>query len=444
MQIEIKIPAPCRQVLETLQSKGYEAYLVGGCVRDSVLGKEPLDWDICTDALPEEMIEIFYDHRLVLNGLKHGTVTVIINRMPIEITTYRIDGEYEDHRHPKDVTFTNNLREDLSRRDFTINALAYNPQEGLIDYFDGLDDLEQKKIRAVGEPGRRFQEDGLRIMRAVRFACVLGFSYDEETKKAILTHNHLLRHIATERIQIELNKILLSANVRQGLEDMYHLGLYSYFLPEMCHTYGFEQKNPFHCYDVFGHTVRSVEIVEPELVLRLTMLLHDIGKPFCLEPCYGDSDCFPGHEIPSAEIAAAFLERLHYDRKTSREAVELIAEHNYQILLDDHNIRCSLHKFGPEGLRHLLKVKIADIGAQKEELAEVVAFFYKIEKRLAEILARGDCYSLAQLAVKGSNLLALGYQGREIGEKLEYLLSEVLKDPQLNEKNALLALLKKT
>ena len=444
MQIKINIPSPCQKALELLEAHGHEAYLVGGCVRDSVLGKEPLDWDICTEALPEEMLKIFAAYRLVLNGLKHGTVTVIINRMPIEITTYRIDGEYEDNRHPKEVHFTSNLKEDLSRRDFTINALAYNPQKGLVDYFDGLEDLAPKKVRAVGEAQKRFEEDGLRIMRAVRFACVLGFSYEEKTREAIGKCGHLLNNIATERIQIELNKILISPNVRQGLEDLYHLGLYSYFLPQMCHTYGFTQNNPFHCYDVFGHTVRAVEIVEPELVLRLTMLLHDIGKPFCLESCYGDSDCFPNHEAPSAEIAEEFLERMHYDKKTSREVVRLVAEHNYQIFLDDYSIRLALNKFGAQSLRYLLKVKEADLGAQKDTLAEVVAFFHQIEERLEEILQRGDCYSLAQLAVKGNDLINLGYQGKEVGKRLEYLLALVLKEPEINKKEILLEKIKRT
>lgn len=444
VQIKINMPFQCQKVLGLLAEHGHEAYLVGGCVRDSVLGKEPLDWDICTDALPEEMIKIFTGYRLVLNGLKHGTVTVIINRMPIEITTYRIDGEYEDNRHPKEVHFTNSLKEDLSRRDFTINALAYNPERGLVDYFNGLEDLAQKKVRAVGEAQKRFKEDGLRIMRAVRFACVLGFDYDEKTKEAIGKCGHLLNNIATERIQVELNKILISENVRQGLEDLYHLGLFSYFLPQMCHTYGFTQHNPFHCYDVFGHTVRAVEIVEPELVLRLAMLLHDIGKPFCLEGCYGDSDCFPQHEIPSAKIAKEFLERMHYDKKTIREVVLLVAEHNYQILLDDYSIRLALNKFGPQSLKNLLKVKEADLGAQKEFLSEVVDFFHQIERRVDEILARGDCYNLAQLALKGNDLIQLGYEGKEIGKKLEHLLQQVLKEPQLNDKEKLLGLIKKT
>ena len=444
MQIKINMPSQCQKVLDILAKHGHEAYLVGGCVRDSVLGKEPLDWDICTDALPEEMVEIFAGYRLVLNGLKHGTVTVIVNRMPIEITTYRIDGEYEDNRHPKEVQFTSNLKEDLSRRDFTINALAYNPKHGLVDYFNGLEDLAQKKVRAVGEAQKRFEEDGLRIMRAVRFACVLGFSYDDQTREAIAKCGHLLTNIATERIQIELNKILISANVRQGLEDLYHLGLYSYFLPQMCHTYGFTQHNPFHCYDVFGHIVRSVELIEPKLVLRLTMLLHDIGKPFCLEGCYGDCDCFPNHEVPSAQIAEEFLERMHYDKKTSKEVVRLVAEHNCQILLDEYSIRLALNKFGPQSFKYLLQVKIADLGAQKDSLAEVIEFFHQIESRLDEILLRGDCYSLAQLAVKGNDLIALGYEGKEIGKRLEYLLAQVLKDPELNEKEILLRLIKKT
>lgn len=442
MQIEINMPKSCRVALERLREKGFEAYLVGGCVRDSILGREPEDWDICTDALPEELIEIFADYRLVLNGLKHGTVTVVILHRTIEITTYRIDGEYEDNRHPKEVTFTADLAQDLSRRDFTINALAYNEESGLVDCFGGLEDLENGLIRAVGNPVKRFHEDGLRILRAVRFACVLGFDYEKEMKEAVVKCNFLLRNIATERIQVELNKILLSANVRQGLEDLYHLGLYPYFLPEMCHTYGFEQHNPFNCYDVFAHIVRSVELIEPELILRLTMLLHDIGKPFVWGECFEGNDCFPEHELPSAEIAAEFLERLHYDRKTSKEVIKLILAHNDHLLPEDYNIRLELNKMGADSLRRLLKVKCADMSAKNAAMQEMVSFFEKIARQTEEIIARGDCYTLSQLAINGSDLRELGYEGRRIGELLEYALAEVLKDPALNEKERLLVLLR--
>lgn len=439
--LRIDMPKSCRIALDILRASGFEAYLVGGCVRDSILGREPGDWDICTNALPEELIEVFSDYRLVLNGLKHGTVTVIIMHMTIEITTYRIDGEYEDNRHPKQVTFTSDLALDLSRRDFTINALAYNEQNGLVDCFGGLEDLKQGIIKAVGDPYKRFHEDGLRILRAVRFACVLGFSYDEQTRKAIAETNYLLRNIATERIQVELNKILLSSNVRRGLEDLYHLGLYSYFLPQMCHTYGFSQHNPYNSQDVFEHTVQTVENIEPKLTLRLTMLLHDIGKPFVWEECFEGNDCFPKHEIPSADIATEFLDRLHYDRKTSKEVVKLILAHNDHILQDDYSIRLELNKLGAESLQNLLKVKIADMSAKNDRMHQMCAFFHEIEQQLDDILIRGDCYSLASLALKGDDLLQMGYQGREIGEKLNFLLAKVLQEPALNEKEKLIKLL---
>ncbi len=442
MQIEINIPAPCEKALEILERHGYEAYLVGGCVRDSILGREPGDWDICTNALPEEMIAAFADYRLVLNGLKHGTVTVIIMHTAIEITTYRIDGEYEDNRHPKEVTFTSDLALDLSRRDFTINALAYNQGKGVVDCFGGLEDLANGVIKAVGDPYKRFHEDGLRILRAVRFACVLGFTYDERTKDAVRDGNYLLRNIATERIQVELNKILLSPNVRQGLEDMYQLGLYSYFLPEMCHTYGFAQHNPFNCYDVFGHIVRSVELIEPDLTLRLTMFLHDIGKPFVWEECFDGNDCFPLHEIPSAEIAEKFLEQMHYDKKTSKEVVKLILAHNDHILDDDYSIRMELNKMGAESLGRLLQVKIADMGAKNEEMKSMTPFFAQLRARMDTIIARGDCYQISQLAVNGNDLRALGYEGAKIGEMLAYLLAEILKAPTLNERDTLLEMLR--
>ena len=297
-------------------------------------------------------------------------------------------------------------------------------------------------IKAVGDPYKRFHEDGLRILRAVRFACVLGFTYDERTKDAVRDCNYLLRNIATERIQVELNKILLSPNVRQGLEDMYQLGLYSYFLPEMCHTYGFAQHNPFNCYDVFGHIVRSVELIEPDLTLRLTMFLHDIGKPFVWEECFDGNDCFPLHEIPSAEIAEKFLEQMHYDKKTSKEVVKLILAHNDHILDDDYSIRMELNKMGAESLGRLLQVKIADMGAKNEEMKSMTPFFAQLRARMDTIIARGDCYQISQLAVNGNDLRALGYEGAKIGEMLAYLLAEILKAPTLNERDTLLEMLR--
>lgn len=271
-------------------------------MRDSLLGKSPKDWDICTEALPEQVQALFRREKVILTGLQHGTVTVLLGGMPVEITTYRIDGAYEDNRHPKEVFFTNSLQADLSRRDFTINALAYHPREGVIDYFHGLEDLEQGIIRCVGDAASRYQEDGLRIMRAIRFACVLNFRFEQETEQAIRQYSYLLRNIARERIQVEFNKILISSWAAYGLEALARLDCFPYFLPEICHTWQFAQEGGQHQFDIFTHTKKAVALVPPTMVLRLTMLLHDIGKPFVWQR-EGQRDIFPGHSLAGAQLA---------------------------------------------------------------------------------------------------------------------------------------------
>lgn len=440
MVMSIAMPKQCQAVLARFNDAGYSAYLVGGCVRDSLLGKTPLDWDICTSARPEETLALFADCKVILTGLKHGTVTLLVDGMPLEVTTYRIDGEYLDNRRPKEVFFTDDLRADLSRRDFTINAMAYNPATGLVDYFGGMADLQNKRICAVGDALARYHEDGLRLMRAIRFACVLDFDYDEKTRQAIVAANHLLRNIAMERIQVELDKILLSPYAARGLSDLYELGCFSYFMPEMCHTVGFEQHNPYHCYDVFGHLCQSVAAIEPDLVLRLTMLLHDIGKPFVWCSCYGDSDCFPEHELISAQMAEPILRRLCYDKQTQREVVKLIKHHTYMLHPEEENVRRALAFFGEDSLRRLLKVKVADLKAQRVSVSEHNHIFEEISQVLEQVLAKGDCTSLKQLAVNGSDLQKLGCQGQQVGWMLEKLLDRVLAEPAFNTREELLAL----
>ena len=440
MVLSIAMPQQCQEVLRRFGGAGYSAYLVGGCVRDSLLGKTPLDWDICTSARPEETLALFADCKVILTGLKHGTVTLLLDGLPLEVTTYRIDGEYLDNRRPKEVFFTDDLRADLSRRDFTINAMAYNPATGLVDYFGGMEDLQARRICAVGDALARYQEDGLRLMRAIRFACVLDFSYEEKTRQAIIASNHLLHNIAMERIQVELNKILLSPYVARGLDDLYALGCFAYFMPEMCHTVGFEQHNPYHCYDVFGHLRQSVAAIEPDLVLRLTMLLHDIGKPFVWCSCYGDSDCFPDHETISAQMAESILRRLCYDKATQREVVKLIAQHTYMLHPEAENVRRALALFGEDSLRRLLKVKVADLKAQRVSVSEHNLIFEEIGQVLEQVLAQGDCCSLRQLAVNGEDMKKLGYQGQQVGWVLGRLLDQVLAQPALNTRDQLLVL----
>ena len=437
--MNITIPWQCEKILRRFRDNGIEAYLVGGCVRDSLLGKVPKDWDICTEALPEQVIALFEDEKVILTGLKHGTVTVLLGGLPIEITTYRIDGEYEDNRRPKEVFFTNSLREDLSRRDFTINALAYHPDQGVIDYFDGIGDLERGLIRCVGNAANRYQEDGLRIMRAVRFACVLNFQFEEQTEQAIKTYSYLLRNIAKERIQVEFDKILTSSWAAYGLETLARLDCFPYFLPEICHTWQFAQEGGLHQYDVFGHTVKTVSLVPEDVVLRLTALLHDIGKPYVWQNI-DEKDVFPQHEEVSAGLAEVILELMRYDKKTIARVKLLIAEHTRGLLPQEINMRRAIADLGAEGVHQLIQIKRADIQAHNEMLEQTpLEIFDEMERMLQMILARGDCCSLKQLAVTGKDITALGFKGRAVGDVLEQLLDLVLKNPACNNNVYLLA-----
>lgn len=436
--MKIEIPWQCQQILDCFAAHHLQAYLVGGCVRDSLLGKSPKDWDICTEALPEQVQALFRREKVILTGLQHGTVTVLLGGMPVEITTYRIDGAYEDNRHPKEVFFTNSLQADLSRRDFTINALAYHPREGVIDYFHGLEDLEQGIIRCVGDAASRYQEDGLRIMRAIRFACVLNFRFEQETEQAIRQYSYLLRNIARERIQVEFNKILTSSWAAYGLEALARLDCFPYFLPEICHTWQFAQEGGQHQFDIFTHTKKAVALVPPTMVLRLTMLLHDIGKPFVWQR-EGQRDIFPGHSLAGAQLAESILERLRYDKKTIAQVRDLIAQHERLLTADDVCLRQAIADLGEEGLRNLIAVKRADVWAHSDAMAQLdLQAFDQMEARLEQIQRRGDCCSLKQLAVSGQDMLALGCRGRQIGELLQQLLQQVLLEPARNDRAYLL------
>ncbi len=436
--MKIEIPWQCQQILDCFAAHHLQAYLVGGCVRDSLLGKSPKDWDICTEALPAQVQELFSKEKVILTGLQHGTVTVLLGGMPVEITTYRIDGAYEDNRHPKEVFFTNSLREDLSRRDFTINALAYHPEEGVIDYFDGLQDLQQGVIRCVGDAASRYQEDGLRIMRAIRFACVLNFQFEPETERAIRQYSYLLRNIARERIQVEFDKILTSSWAAYGLETLARLNCFPYFLPEICHTWQFAQEGGRHQFDIFTHTKKAVALVPPTVVLRLTMLLHDIGKPFVWQRV-GQQDRFPGHGLVGAQLAGKILERLRYDKKTIAQVQQLVAQHERLLTADDVCLRQAMADLGQEGLRNLIAVKRADVWAHSDAMAQLpLEPFDQMERMLEQILERGDCCSLKELALSGKDLLALGCKGRQIGEILQQLLQQVLLEPARNDKAYLL------
>lgn len=439
--MEIHIPTGARKIIARLEQHGYEAYIVGGCVRDSLMGKSPSDWDICTSARAEEMMALFEDKRVIPTGIQHGTLTILAEDGAYEVTTFRIDGEYLDHRHPKSVAFTRELAEDLSRRDFTINAMAWHPERGLIDLFGGVEDLRDRLVRAVGDPVQRFNEDGLRMLRMVRFATVLDFDYDPATYDAVRKQGHLLQYISKERIQVELNKILLAAHPARGLEDLYTLGMYPYIIPMMCHTVGFAQRGSHHFLDVFEHSLLAVGVIAPELVLRLTMLLHDIGKPFVWDSSESLSyDRFDDHAAVSAKLAGKILRDLKYDNATRKDVVELIAHHNDILLPDPVNVRRALARLGEVQTRRLVQVKVADLIAHDlaGEREKILTLFAEISDVIDEVVARGDCTSVKALAIGGQDMMALGLSGRAIGQMLNAALELVLEKPEMNTRETLL------
>ena len=361
MELKIRIPEQVNTILEKLHASGHEAYVVGGCVRDALLGREPNDWDITTSALPTQVKEIF--PRTIDTGLKHGTVTVLIGRGSYEVTTYRVDGVYEDGRHPKQVTFTPSLSEDLMRRDFTINAMAYDPVSGLVDLFDGQKDLTDGIIRAVGDPAQRFAEDALRILRAFRFAAQLGYEIDPETLRAASALSGTLVKISSERIREELEKILLSENP-DILMKAYEAGVTSVFLPEFDVCMETPQNNPHHCYNVGEHSIWSTALIRRDRILRLTMLLHDFGKPVTRTTDERGLDHFRSHPEESYKIAKTILQRLKYDNETIRKVTTLVRYHDLRMRLTEPAVRKAIVRIGADLFPYYLEIQHADTMAQ--------------------------------------------------------------------------------
>lgn len=436
--MQINLPDKVKQIINTLISAGYEAYAVGGCIRDSILGRSPDDWDITTSAKPHEVKALF--PRTIDTGIEHGTVTVMLEKEGFEVTTYRIDGEYEDARHPKEVIFTPNLTEDLKRRDFTINAMAYNDRDGLIDVFDGIGDIERKVIRAVGNPTERFSEDALRIMRAIRFSAQLGYTIEETTRKAIIELASNLHHISAERIQVELIKLAVSPHPEK-LRDAYDTGVTNIILPEFDKAMLTEQNNPHHCYSVGEHTIRSMQEVPADKVLRLTMLFHDLGKPETQTVDENGIDHFHGHALISEQIARTALRRLKFDNDTTDKVTRLVKLHDYKPDLTPRSIRRAIRKVGEDIFPQWLAVQRADVAAQsdyqREEKNERIA---RIEAIYQKILEEKNCVSLKTLAVTGRDLMDAGIApGKEIGVILNELLELVLDSPELNTKEYLMS-----
>ena len=433
----IEIPAGAARILKVLEANGYEAYVVGGCVRDSLLGKQPHDWDITTSALPLQVKALF--SRTIDTGLKHGTVTIPSGREAYEVTTYRIDGEYPDGRHPSEVTFTASLREDLKRRDFTINAMAYNEKDGLQDFFDGISDLENQRIRAVGDPRKRFEEDALRILRAVRFSAQLGYTVEEGTLRAMRTLAPTLARISAERIAAELEKILVSPHPDR-LRMAYECGITAVILPEFDRCMETPQNNPHHIYNVGEHTMCALMQARPDRILRTAILLHDVGKPLCRSTDEKGIDHFYGHPEAGAKIAEEILRRLKSDNETRRKTVQLVRCHDREIRLTPAGVRQAIVRIGEDLFPLLLEVKEADMLAQSTfRREEKKAHIGRVRELYAEILEHKDCLTLRDLAVNGNDLISYGVRpGKEMGRILHEMLEDVLAEPSHNDREYLL------
>lgn len=433
----IELPEHVTYILHTLAEHGHEGYAVGGCVRDVLLGRQPQDWDITTDAAPAQVRALF--RRTLDTGLQHGTVTVMLDHTGYEVTTYRIDGVYEDGRHPKEVSFTASLKEDLRRRDFTINAMAYNEKDGLVDLFDGAGDLRRGVIRCVGTPGERFAEDALRMMRAVRFSAQLGFEIEPGTFAAVCALAPSIGRISAERIRTELLKTITSAHPMH-MRLFYETGLSRYFLPEWDAMMETEQNNPHHCYSVGEHVLHSLALVPPEKVLRLAMLLHDVAKPLCRERDEAGIDHFHGHPQAGAEMARRILRRLKLDNETIAQVCGLIRWHDDNPPLTARNVRRAIFRAGESLYPAIFAVKRADIGAQSDyNKEEKLRYVDDYEAIYREIMEKKDCLSIKDLAVDGADLIAAGVpQGRTIGAYLNRLLELVLEEPQHNTRELLL------
>ena len=437
--MELKIPEKAEIILHTLEEAGYEAYVVGGCVRDSILGRSPDDWDITTSAKPEEVKALF--RRTVDTGLIHGTVTVMLDKEGFEVTTYRVDGEYEDGRHPKEVSFTASLEEDLKRRDFTMNAMAYNPKRGLVDLFGGVQDMENRIVRCVGNPMERFTEDALRILRAVRFSAQLGFSIEGETLKAISALAPNLKYVSAERIQVELLKLLVSPHP-DYLRTAYEAGITKEILPEFDRCMETEQNTPHHCYTVGEHTLQSLLNIRADKVLRLTMLLHDFGKPSVKRTDENGRDHFKTHGPEGEKMAVSILRRLKMDNDTIRKVRSLIKWHDFRPKGDAVSVRKAISMIGEELFPLYLEVQRADILAQSlYKSEEKLKRLFSVKALYKEIMDRGECISLKTMALTGRDLIDAGYApGKELGEILERLLAHVLENPEDNKKEILLKL----
>ena len=436
----IKIPNDVKAVMDILTDSGYKAYVVGGCVRDSIMGREPNDWDVTTDADPEQIKELFADFKTVDTGIKHGTVLIVSGKKPVETTTFRIDGEYSDNRHPDKVTFTKNVCDDLARRDFTINAMAYNETDGLIDPFDGQSDIKNKIIRCVGDADTRFSEDALRIMRAVRFSSVLGFSIEEKTAESIIRNENLLSGIACERITAELIKLLSGDNVFNVLSEF--RSVIGVFIPELKLEFDFKQFGNKHGYDVWMHPVHTVHNIENDPIVRLTMLLHDTGKIATHAIDENGNSTFKNHAAVGGVIAENILRRLKFSKEYINTVSFLVSIHDKEVPETRVQVKEYIRDLGEENFIRLMKIRRADksgLAKGYRDITDKLLFAYST---FDDVMNNNEPYSLSQLAVNGNDIKKY-VSGSEIKDVLNYLLETVIHDPEKNNRQTLIELAKR-
>lgn len=436
----VNLSKACEKIIEMLKVQGFSAYAVGGAVRDCLLGLSVHDFDVTTSATPGEVKAIF--SRTIDTGIKHGTVTVLMDGEAVEVTTFRSDGVYLDNRKPQSVTLVKDVREDLARRDFTINALCYNKHEGLIDMFSGLDDLNNKIIRAIGNPEERFREDALRILRAVRFSAQLGFEIEEKTKTAIVKSAHLVKNLSVERIAAELDKILMSDRP-EYIKVLYDLGILQHMMPEMCDCFRTEQNTRWHIYDVGTHSVNVIKNCPKVMHLRYAALAHDWGKPHTKGINDLGEDMFRNHAKISVELAENFCRKYKFSNERRDKIVRLVRFHDIEIIPEKKYVKRAINKVGDDIFYDLLCLKRADCKGQNLELTKSrLPYIDRLFELYEEIKTNCEPFGIKNLDINGNDIKALGYEGKQIGEVLNILLEKVMEEPKLNEKEKLLEIVK--
>ncbi len=442
-----KFKPESKTAIEILKSKGFEAFLIGGSVRDFVMGLPIGDIDITTNATPDEVKQVFADFRVIETGIKHGTVTVLINDEPLEITTYRSEGTYSDNRHPDSVIFSNSLADDVVRRDFTMNGIAYDFDNGFCDLVGGLQDIESQIIRCIGDAETRFREDALRILRAMRFSSVLGFEIETETKKAIHNCKDLLINISAERIREEFTKLICGKNAYSVLQEF--ADVITMFIPEISDCVGFEQKNRHHCFDVYTHTLKAVEKSSESPIIRLALFFHDIGKPSVAHFDAKGEQHYYSHPKKSAEMTEKIMTRLRFDNDTKNKVVTLVKMHDSPIMVNDmtkpdrKRLKKIMSQIGSDLIFDLIEIKYCDNSAQNPEYFRGEDFYKQTRDIITEIINEKECFSIKHLAIDGNDLISLGYKGKKIGDTLEKCLTAVIDGKVENEKSELIKFIQK-